>query len=59
MEYTVKVNKHFKWVLDWLEYWKEENKTGEIRLVFKDGGVAGMTSSEYIKPPKNEESILN
>jgi hypothetical protein len=54
MEYTVKVNKSFKWVLDWLDIWKNENRTGEIKLVFKKGGISGMERKEWEKPSKDD-----
>lgn len=54
IEYNVKVSRQFKWVLDWLEKWRDENKTGEIRVIHKDGGIAGMNRDEYEKVPRSE-----
>ena len=47
----IEVPKSFIWVLNqWLK-WNEENKTGEFKLVFKDGGICGVEKKEYEKPP--------
>ena len=48
----VKVPESFLWVLAYWREWSEQNKTGDIRLIFKDGGVCRIEKTEIEKPPQ-------
>ncbi len=48
----VDVPESFKWVINQWNIWNRERKTGEFRLIFKDGGISGLEKKEYQKPPK-------
>jgi len=45
----------FLWVINYMAEWYKENKDGELRLIFKSGGVCGMheKTEKYHSPPKN------
>ena len=47
----VDVPESFKWVINQWNIWNRERKTGEFRLIFKDGGISGLEKKEYQKPP--------
>jgi len=52
-EVKIDIPESFIWVINYMNNWFLENKTGEMRLVYKDGGICGLESKEYIYPPKN------
>jgi len=52
MEIVVKVPESFIWVIDYMKEWRKEQKQGEIRLKYKDGGICAIETNETIKPEK-------
>ena len=48
----LEVPESFRWVINQWNIWNRERKTGEFRLIFKDGGISGLEKREYQKPPK-------
>jgi len=52
MEIVVKVPESFIWVINYMKEWKREQKQGEIRLKYKDGGICAIETNETIKPEK-------
>ena len=50
--YKVEIPESFLWVISQWNIWYKEHKTGEFRLIFKDGGISGIEKKEYQKPPK-------
>jgi len=53
MDVNVKIPRQFQWVIDFIYRWWEENKDGEIRLIFKSGGITGLNekTEKYHSPP--------
>ena len=47
---TIEIPDSFFWVMEYMYQWYKENKTGDLRLVYKCGGIAGLEPKEYIKP---------
>jgi len=52
MEVKVDVPESFIWVINYMKEWKKEQKQGEIRLKYKDGGICAIEINETIKPEK-------
>ncbi|PIZ12971.1 MAG: hypothetical protein COY53_07250 [Elusimicrobia bacterium CG_4_10_14_0_8_um_filter_37_32] len=42
----------FNWVIEIMSKWYEEQKFGDICLIYKNGGICGVEEKEYKKPPK-------
>ncbi|MFX0134117.1 MAG: hypothetical protein ACFFDN_10785 [Candidatus Hodarchaeota archaeon] len=51
----VKIPKSFQWVIEFMNRWYKENKDGELRLVYKSGGVTGLEEKQqkFHSPPDN------
>lgn len=51
---NVKIPESFLWVIEFMNNWFLENQDGEVRLVFKSGGITGLKEKieKYHSPPK-------
>lgn len=50
---NVKIPASFKWVIDQMLEWKEEQKTGKFIFNFKYGGIQELEKQEKEFPPKS------
>ena len=50
--FSVSLPVQFEWVIEYMRKWHEEQKTGEIRLVYRKGGITAVRENEYHQPPK-------
>jgi hypothetical protein len=48
----IEVPESFRWVINYMKEWQKEQKQGEMRLKYKDGGICAIETSEHIKPDK-------
>jgi hypothetical protein len=46
---TVEVPKSFVWVLRYMKEFHKEKTTGEMKFIYKDGGITAVIPSPYIK----------
>jgi len=51
-EVKIDIPESFIWVINYMNNWFLENKTGDIRLIYKEGGICGLETKEYIRPPE-------
>ena len=46
----IEIPDSFIWVINYMNQWYLENKTGDMRLIYKDGGICGIENKEFIRP---------
>jgi len=49
---TIEIPDSFLWVIQYMNQWCLENKTGDMRLIYKDGGICGIENKEFLRPNK-------
>lgn len=59
MEVKVDIPESFIWVINYMKEWKREQKQGEIRLKYKDGGICAIEINETIRPGECNENKKN
>ncbi len=47
---NTEIPESFIWVINYMKEWKQEQKQGELRIIYKDGGICAIEANEHIKP---------
>jgi len=51
---TIEIPESFRWVVEYMKRWYEEQNDGDISLKFKDGGISTIFPTQEIKPKKGK-----
>ena len=56
---VVEIPESFEWVVNYWLKWREESRTGQFILDFKDGGIKGIKEIICISPKKHLTNSKN